>query len=419
MCGYDGEWSRTTPKCVLVDCGFPEDAEHGSVSVNTTTYGQLASYSCDNGFYTTDNTIVECVGNGSWSSQAPVCRPVDCSMPNVPTNARVITVSCTTYDKTITFECSPGYYMVGSNISTCMETGNWDGLPFCRRINCGLPLTPDNGRTYFYNTVFGSIVIYQCDAGHVLDGNRSSMCEIDGNWSNAPPICIAVNCGSPAEPANGSVSYTSTDFGSTATYVCDTGFIQDNFDSRTCLQNGTWSFPVPHCRVNLCENITVPPTSVISASGTQVGDVATYSCVPGFMISNNITSRICQPDGSWSLPEPVCSFDTSIAISNGISSTTDQQTVQFSNEYSVFTETLISSSTTEPSINCGSPEEPENGFLSLFNGTNVGSLVYFSCNIGFYLRGNAAIVCLESGTQHPPNACCKIVKRRQIPCTAL
>lgn len=40
-------------------------------------------------------------------------------------------------------------------------------------------------------------------------------------------------------------------------------------------------------------------------SGVQPGDVAHYSCDPGYQISGN-TRRECQDDGTWSGDEPRC-----------------------------------------------------------------------------------------------------------------
>lgn len=48
-----------------------------------------------------------------------------------------------------------------------------------------------NGRT-FYNpdNLFGGHLIYECDPGFKLMGNRIRVCEGDGWWSGSSPVCI-------------------------------------------------------------------------------------------------------------------------------------------------------------------------------------------------------------------------------------
>ena len=50
---------------------------------------------------------------------------------------------------------------------------------------------PANGRVNFpVPTVYGSEAVYTCETGHVLAGNSSRRCQIDGTWSESHPTCI-------------------------------------------------------------------------------------------------------------------------------------------------------------------------------------------------------------------------------------
>jgi len=59
---------------------------------------------------------------------------------------------------------------------------------------------------------------------------------------------IAVDCGTPSSSSNGQRHYTSTTFGSTVTYTCNTGYLMTaGSSSRMCQSNGVWSGSHPNC----------------------------------------------------------------------------------------------------------------------------------------------------------------------------
>ena len=60
-------------------------------------------------------------------------------------------------------------------------------------------------------------------------------------------MIAAINCGSPSEPDNGAVTFTSTTFQSQATFTCDSGYSLEGSSSRTCQSDGTWSGQAPVC----------------------------------------------------------------------------------------------------------------------------------------------------------------------------
>ena len=53
-------------------------------------------------------------------------------------------------------------------------------------------------------------------------------------------IAYPVDCGTPVI-FNGSVSYTTTVEGSTATYQCHTGLIPVGMTTTMCMENGEWA----------------------------------------------------------------------------------------------------------------------------------------------------------------------------------
>lgn len=78
-----------------------------------------------------------------------------------------------------------------------------------------------------------------------------------------------VDCGLLSSPINGDVAFSSTTFGSTATYSCSPGFILQGFSRRVCTSDGTWSDSEPTC-VRKCTKMKLH---------SMYGDETSYSCI--------------------------------------------------------------------------------------------------------------------------------------------
>ena len=65
---------------------------------------------------------------------------------------------------------------------------------------------------------------------------------------NPPTLFFAVKCSNLTNPANGQVTVN----GSTAFYICNTGFELDPAMSRSCQNDGEWSGKAPTCKRMLC-----------------------------------------------------------------------------------------------------------------------------------------------------------------------
>ena len=61
-------------------------------------------------------------------------------------------------------------------------------------------------------------------------------------------IPIAVSCGEPDSPTNGSVDTSAgTSFGDVARYSCDEGYTLIGQNETTCQDDGQWNGSVPTC----------------------------------------------------------------------------------------------------------------------------------------------------------------------------
>ena len=57
----------------FADCGSLQEPYNGTMSVTTTTFGSIITFTCDDGFYLNGSYEVECQANGTWNSLPPTC----------------------------------------------------------------------------------------------------------------------------------------------------------------------------------------------------------------------------------------------------------------------------------------------------------------------------------------------------------
>ncbi|XP_064388517.1 complement decay-accelerating factor, GPI-anchored-like [Halichondria panicea] len=85
--------------------------------------------SCLNGFFASLSGTDEVVCN------------VTCVLPSSPLNGVLLTNTDQTESSVITFQCDPGFSLVGTETATCNNSGLWDPDPALLESN-GLPTAP-------------------------------------------------------------------------------------------------------------------------------------------------------------------------------------------------------------------------------------------------------------------------------------
>ncbi|XP_070403552.1 CUB and sushi domain-containing protein 3 isoform X11 [Nothobranchius furzeri] len=328
---------------------------------------------------------------------------------------------------TVSFECLPGYSLIGEASLTCLHgiSRNWNyPLPRCEAL-CGGNITSLNGTIYspghpeeypnfqdcvwsvrvppghgiYINfTVLSTEPIY--DYITVWDGPDQSSPQIgqfSGNtalesvYSTSNIILIkfhsdfsgsgffvlsyhVVNCSDPGIPANSirqsKIEHGNFTFGTVVFYDCNPGYYLFGSPVLTCQPTGQWDKPLPECIVIDCGHPGSPPNGVLSGDKFTFGSTVRYSCLGGRQLKGE-SSRTCQLNGMWSAPMPFCSGD--IAGS------------------------------------CGDPGIPSQGSREQTD-FRIRSKVFFTCSEGYELIGSSERMCFPNGTWSGTHPFCKPVQ---------
>uniref|UniRef100_A0A669CBN4 CUB and Sushi multiple domains 3 n=1 Tax=Oreochromis niloticus TaxID=8128 RepID=A0A669CBN4_ORENI len=271
QCQANGTWSGTQPNCTMINCGDPGVPANGLRYGEDFTIGQNVSFQCQPGYRMEEDgsPVRMCTQNGTWNGNMPICtgklyiptlnsvqplNTVTCSAPPAISNG-VLQGNDFEWGSSVSYSCSPGYELSFPAVLTCVANGTWSGmLPQClqpTKTSCDNPGTPRYGslnRTYGFKV--GSVVSFQCQPGHLIQGSSSRTCQPDLTWSGMQPECIPHACKQPESPLH--VDVVGMDlpgFGYTLVYSCQHGyFLAGGSEHRVCKSDSTWTGKMPICR---------------------------------------------------------------------------------------------------------------------------------------------------------------------------
>ncbi|XP_067839671.1 sushi, von Willebrand factor type A, EGF and pentraxin domain-containing protein 1 [Heptranchias perlo] len=308
----------------------------------------------------------------------------------------------------VELSCECGYHLVGDSVQHCQNLGAWSyPIPFCERINCGSPPVLDNGSFAAEDNLFDSAVTYLCNNGYYLLGDYKLFCADDGNWTGVVPVCLdldecalgsdcdkksecintvgsytctcrppytgdgrnctdPISCKDPGKPAHGLSRGSVHIVGGQVTFSCEEGYQLNGTENVTCLEDGQWSDPVPHCQARSCEVPDVPANGTAEGTNLTYGSKVAYSCNKGYVLSG-AAEISCLANGSWSHETPAC----------------------------------------EP-LMCPTPQDTDSGRYDL-NGITYLSTVSYTCNNGYQLRGLPTLTCNSTGQWNGTAPVCEII----------
>ncbi|XP_036972107.1 seizure 6-like protein isoform X3 [Acanthopagrus latus] len=225
-------------------------------------------------------------------------------------------LSSTTPDLTVTFHSDPAGLVFGKGegfIINYMEVSRNDSCPDLPEIQNGWKTTSHIA------LVRGARITYQCDPGYDLVGRETLTCQLDLSWSSQPPFCEKIMyCSDPGhvEHSTRSLSDPKLLVGTTIQYSCNPGFILQGGATITCYgrEPGTpvWTSRLPHCVSEesvSCENPGIPNNGyqILSKRLYLPGESLTFVCYQGYELIGEVAIKCILGNPSfWSGPLPLC-----------------------------------------------------------------------------------------------------------------
>ncbi|XP_018111930.1 complement factor H isoform X2 [Xenopus laevis] len=339
-------------------------------------YEESLVYACDEGYRSPTNTRFASA-TCPWTSP-PRCVETTCYITELREEYKAGDV--------VAFSCSPGYKLIGQDVSQCYYYG-WDpALPTCTdnyhrqaypyelitkkqadfSMCATAPKPPYSQNLEAGNIPYNndSIVEIQCNSNYRPFGSKSIKCQ-NGQWQS-PPECVEKRyCNQPPGIKNGRIIKEKEwhSSGETVKYQCDPGYeISGSSESMCFMQQ--WTAP-PVCKGKSCDKPPDVDNAVVIGLGTKQythGESAKYSCKPGYTISEDGQAKCVE--GNW-IYVPKCSWQGQICESPPV--------VQFG-------DTLEN-------------REPTN---------KHGTVMNYKCPEYYILEGSKSIVCRNGKWDDPP-----------------
>ncbi|KAJ0004343.1 hypothetical protein NQD34_010557 [Periophthalmus magnuspinnatus] len=219
-------------------------------------------------------------------------------------------------DVTIQFQSDPATNIYGYNNGFVVHF-----FEVARNDTCSELPEISNGwkSTSHPDLIHGTVVTYQCYPGYELVGSEILMCQWDLTWSGDVPKCEEViACQDPGNVEHSRKVVTGSRFavGSTVQFFCNKGYIISGNGLLTCYNRDSakpkWSERLPKCvpeKYEPCRNPGAPSTSVQSLEKAfyQAGETLTFSCHSGYEMQGHATIY-CIPGhpSQWNSTPPAC-----------------------------------------------------------------------------------------------------------------
>ncbi|XP_026995429.2 seizure 6-like protein [Tachysurus fulvidraco] len=225
-------------------------------------------------------------------------------------------LTSSTPDLTITFHSDPAGLVFGKGegfIINYIEVSHNDSCPDLPEIQNGWKTTSHTA------LVRGTRITYQCDPGYDLVGRETLSCQLDLSWSTQPPFCEKIMyCTDPGHVENSvrTLSDPKLLVGATIQYSCNLGYILQGGAILTCYgrEPGTpvWTSHLPHCILEesvSCENPGLPENGyqILYKRQYLPGESLNFMCYQGYELIGEITIKCILGNPSfWSGPLPMC-----------------------------------------------------------------------------------------------------------------
>lgn len=431
-CLKHGSWGGSSPLCVRRSCGFPGYLLGGTFLGRYFLYSDKIEYICY-GTELVGNATRVCNADGKWSGEPPVCKGNECPPLVAPQHGKMEMGEKSGGIQIASFSCDDGFYMDGVQILSCMHDGLWDeAVPDCLHIKCPSPpqiqhATHKNKSLTAY--VYLDTIHYECEPGYQISLSSSNIiyCDKNGEWrpytsrlaqetSVNLPSCEVKHCLEPDALHHGSWKLEQGSFtiaskytpGSVVSAKCELHFALHGPSAKYCNESSWWPLEATQCAKKTCDTDGLPydlPHSTLQLSGEEVGDTAILNCKSGFqlhsakpeivalqddfvgeIVPNSSKLWICSPEGFW--------------IMNDHTSVSDSEAEWLACLPKIYGDI-------KADIFCNPPKAPAFGHIigHVQNTSPVGTIIEVQCRPGFRLDGPASITCGPDGTWIAPSVC--------------
>ncbi|XP_062498853.1 CUB and sushi domain-containing protein 3-like isoform X3 [Corticium candelabrum] len=254
-------WNKPLPSCKPITCPELNESTNAFMKYGGNFYRNVTTFKCPSGFILRGSDSIFCQHDETWSGPLPSCIKKQCRPLTFSGHGTMHTEKKSKpfeYGRTVYYSCNSGYILKGSVLRKCQASGQWTGTqPVCQQIQCPniSKEAINNGRILNTNRLFGSLAVYECNAGYRVVGNRTRTCQQNGTWSGNPPICQGSKCDTLISPNNGNVTIKILQSVAIATYSCNAGYtLEVGGITRVCLPNGVWSGNQPSCKPCSCDS---------------------------------------------------------------------------------------------------------------------------------------------------------------------
>ncbi|XP_072456201.1 seizure 6-like protein [Notamacropus eugenii] len=239
-------------------------------------------------------------------------------------------------DLTIQFHSDPAGLIFGKGQGFVMSY-----IEVSRNDSCSdLPEIQNGWKTTSHTElVRGAKITYQCDPGYDIVGSDTLTCQWDLTWSSDPPFCEKIMyCTDPGEVDHSTrlISDPVLLVGTTIQYTCNAGFVLEGSSLLTCYSRETgtpiWTSRLPHCvseETLACDNPGLPENGyqILYKRLYLPGESLTFMCYEGFELMGEVTIKcILGQPSHWSGPLPVCkvnqdSFEHALEVAEAAAET--------------------------------------------------------------------------------------------------
>ncbi|XP_043856159.1 complement factor H isoform X2 [Dromiciops gliroides] len=442
-CGQRG-WLNQ-PKCIKI-CDIPQ-FENARYKGNKTFLKpkERLEYECVDGYEMTNGQTrgFKTCDNDEWPTVVE-CYEKACHLPilhgNLHTDLRKDKYKV---GDVLTFRCTNGFKLVGPLSVQCYHFGWSPSIPTCKqKVKCcdrppeilnGVP-KDSNKKEYCHNDV----VKYNCDLGFVRRGPKKIQCN-DGEWTTLP-TCIEEKrrCAEVPELVHGYIQTTNLSYshGASVECGCEESYLMIGSKIVRC-SHGNWT-QLPTC---FERKSCAPPPQIPNAQNMtttvnyQDGEKIGVFCKENYLLRGQ--EEIMCKNGQWnSLPRCIekqpCSkppaiqygsikpvrhseayddnLESSTYAHNSVVNYTCQEGFTMKgNEEITCSMGKWSSPPQCVGISCGKPPQIQNGAVpDMLNSYEFEEEVTYKCLEGYNIDGPATIKCIGGTWTSPPQ--CKDVK---------